>query len=281
MLEVEIITERIKNNWGIIIQEPVKQYIEAFHVLDAIGEKDNTTIDMIIVSIDSSYLFGVSSGVDWAYRNDIEERYKTEMNAIKKGHDERWAAIDYANKLLDIEEQVLNARLKLAGLSISGVTKGTLEQARKDLKKIQEEQQKLIEKEAVDRATKELEQQMQNELMVIQTQLRESLDYLGAEIQKYAFVLTETTEITAGSAAETNQNFVRVGNEIARAANVIEDSTTKLNDTNIVLNTSTLELNSSVIKLTRVMLGKEGTKAPVETQDTDQKDYAFVSMERI
>jgi TP901 family phage tail tape measure protein len=214
-------------------------------------------------------------------KKEIEERYKTEMDAIKKGHDERWAAIDYANKLLDIEEQVLNARLKLAGLSISGVTKGTLEQARKDLKKIQEEQQKLIEKEAVDRATKELEQQMQNELMVIQTQLRESLDYLGAEIQKYAFVLTETTEITAGSAAETNQNFVRVGNEIARAANVIEDSTTKLNDTNIVLNTSTLELNSSVIKLTRVMLGKEGTKAPVETQDTDQKDYAFVSMERI
>jgi TP901 family phage tail tape measure protein len=113
----------------------------------------------------------------------IEERYKGEIDAIKKAHTERWTEIDYTNRLADVEEKLVNARRKLAGLAISGVSRGTLEQAQKDLKKLQEERQKMIEQSVVDKATKQLEIQMNEELIEAQEQLASRITSLISSIE--------------------------------------------------------------------------------------------------
>jgi TP901 family phage tail tape measure protein len=113
----------------------------------------------------------------------IEERYKGEIDAIKKAHTERWTEIDYTNRLVDVEEKLVNARRRLAGLAISGVSRGTLEQAQKDLKKLQEERQKMIEQSVVDKATKQLEIQMNDDLIKAQEQLASRITSLISSIE--------------------------------------------------------------------------------------------------
>ena len=113
----------------------------------------------------------------------IEERYKGEIDAIKKANTERWTEIDYTNRLADVEEKLVNARRKLAGLAISGVSRGTLEQAQKDLKKLQEERQKMIEQSVVDKATKQLEIQMNDDLIKAQEQLASRITSLISSIE--------------------------------------------------------------------------------------------------
>jgi hypothetical protein len=79
------------------------------------------------------------------------------------------------------------------GFAISGVSRGTLEQAQKDLKKLQEERQKIIEQEMIDEATEELDRQMQQELIQVQRSLTAVLDDLILEMEDLGkiFNLTE------------------------------------------------------------------------------------------
>jgi TP901 family phage tail tape measure protein len=124
-------------------------------------------------------------GVTAAYnrqKKEIEERYKTEISAIKDGNSERWSQIDYTNKLAEAEEKIIDARRKLMGLAISGVSRGTLEQSQKELKKLQEERQKMIEQKMVDEATKQMEIDMDKELIATQQQLTSVLDSLIEEM---------------------------------------------------------------------------------------------------
>ena len=123
----------------------------------------------------------------------VEERYKTEISAIKDSHSERWSQIDFTNKLAEAEEKILEARRTLMGFAISGVSRGTLEQAQKDLKKLQEERQKIIEQEMIDEATEQLDRQMQQELIQVQRSLTAVLDDLILEMEDLGkiFNLTE------------------------------------------------------------------------------------------
>jgi hypothetical protein len=89
----------------------------------------------------------------------IEDRYKEEIDAIKTSNDEKWKAIEYTDKLIDMEEQVAASRRMLLGLSLSGASSGTLQEAQKDLQKIQKERQKIIEQQMVEEAQKELERE--------------------------------------------------------------------------------------------------------------------------
>jgi TP901 family phage tail tape measure protein len=139
-------------------------------------------------------------GVTAAYnrqKKEIEQRYKAEQDAIKTSHADRWSQIDYVNKLAEAENKIIEGRRRLAGLVLSGISRGTLEQAQKDLKKLQEERQKIIEEQMVDKATKEIEKQMDEELIAVQQELTYVLDKLIAEMEKYRNVLTETTNPNA------------------------------------------------------------------------------------
>jgi hypothetical protein len=73
----------------------------------------------------------------------VEERYKEEIDAIKSSNDEKWKAIEYGDKLIEMEEQVANSRRMLLGLSLSGASSGSLQEAQKELQKIQKERQKI------------------------------------------------------------------------------------------------------------------------------------------
>jgi hypothetical protein len=128
----------------------------------------------------------------------VEDRYKGEIDAIKDGHNERGSMIDYTNKLGEAEEKIADARRKLMGLAISGVSRGTLEQAQKDLKKLQEERQKIIEEQMIDKAQKELEQQMNDELMEIQQEMTEELRSLNEQIEALRNVFLQL-EVAGGN----------------------------------------------------------------------------------
>ena len=152
-------------------------------------------------------------GVTAAYnrqKKEIEERYKTEISAIKDGNSERWSQIDYTNKLGEAEEKIIDARRKLMGLAISGVSRGTLEQSQKELKKLQEERQKMIEQKMVDEATKQMEIDMDKELIATQQQLTSVLDSLIEEMNllRNVFLRNEAPIVEPGNLDGPSQRFV-------------------------------------------------------------------------
>jgi TP901 family phage tail tape measure protein len=132
-------------------------------------------------------------------KKEVEERYTAEINAIKKAHSEKWTEIDFTNKLAEAEEKILEARRKLMGFAISGVSRGTLEQAQKDLQKLQLERQKMIEDKAVEKAEKDLEMKMNDELIKIQQQLTSVLNDLIQEMQELSNVFLQMTEAEESS----------------------------------------------------------------------------------
>jgi TP901 family phage tail tape measure protein len=99
----------------------------------------------------------------------IEERYKTELDAIKSAHDEKWSQIDFNNKLLETEEKIIDARRQLMGLALSGAMRGEYKDAQKALENLQREREKTIETQMLDDAQKQLEQQRNDDLIKAQT----------------------------------------------------------------------------------------------------------------
>jgi TP901 family phage tail tape measure protein len=94
----------------------------------------------------------------------VEERYKEEIDAIKSSNDEKWKAIEYSDRLIDMEEEVARSRRTLLGLSLSGASSGTLQEAQKELQKIQKERQKIIEQQMVEEAQKQLEKERDDKI---------------------------------------------------------------------------------------------------------------------
>ena len=144
-------------------------------------------------------------------KKEVEERYKAEIDAIKKAHSEKWTEIDFTNKLAEAEEKILEARRKLMGFAISGVSRGTLEQAQKDLQKLQLERQKMIEDKAVQKAEKDLEMKMNDELIKIQQQLTNVLNDLIEEMEKLSNVFLRIT--TASESSGDGEEVVTPGQD--------------------------------------------------------------------
>jgi TP901 family phage tail tape measure protein len=144
-------------------------------------------------------------------KKEVEERYRAEIDAIKKAHSEKWTEIDFTNKLAEAEEKILEARRKLIGFAISGVSRGTLEQAQKDLKKLQLERQKMIEDKAVQKAEKDLEMKMNDELIKIQQQLTNVLNDLIEEMQELSNVFLRIT--TAPDSTGNGEQVVEPGED--------------------------------------------------------------------
>jgi hypothetical protein len=121
----------------------------------------------------------------------IEERYKTELDAIKSAHDEKWSEIDYNNKLLETEEKIIDARRQLMGLALSGAMRGEYKDAQKALENLQREREKVIETQMLDDAQKELEQQRNDDLIKAQTAFTTA-------IQGYTNTITGLAPIVQG-----------------------------------------------------------------------------------
>jgi TP901 family phage tail tape measure protein len=132
-------------------------------------------------------------------KKEVEERYRAEIDAIKKAHSEKWTEIDFTNKLAEAEEKILEARRKLMGFAISGVSRGTLEQAQKDLQKLQLERQKMIEDKAVQKAEKDLEMKMNDELIKVQQQLTSVLNNLIEKMESMSNIFLGMTEASESS----------------------------------------------------------------------------------
>ena len=203
-------------------------------------------------------------GVTAAYnrqKKEIEQRYKAEQDAIKTSHADRWSQIDYVNKLAEAENKIIEGRRRLAGLVLSGISRGTLEQAQKDLKKLQEERQRIIEQQMVDKATKQIEKQMDEELIAVQQELTSVLDRLIATMETYTNVLTETTDPSMPPGTSSNatgdgtsgSNYTRTVTLQARQLDATEDlvdRTEELNITSGLLKANILDLSSKTFDLT-------------------------------
>lgn len=94
----------------------------------------------------------------------INERYDSEINAIREAHSERWSELDYANKLLDLQDQIFASRQRLLGASLEGTSRSAVNAARRDLLRLQQERQRAIEEEAMKAAEKEMEARRQKAL---------------------------------------------------------------------------------------------------------------------
>jgi hypothetical protein len=116
----------------------------------------------------------------------IKARYEEEIKIIKDAHSEKYKEIQYTNELAEAEENVIRARRQLESLSISGASRGELREAQKNLEKLRQERDKIIEDEMVDQAQKELELEMQKELTTelgdLSLSIKTYTDQLGALI---------------------------------------------------------------------------------------------------
>jgi polyhydroxyalkanoate synthesis regulator phasin len=158
---------------------------DTYGMVEASIEKAMETFTQLIDAVTAAYN---------TQKKAVEERYKAEITAIKDSHSDRWSQIDFTNKLAEAEEKIVEARRALMGFAISGVSRGTLEQAQKDLKKLQEERQKIIEQQMIDEATEELDRQMQDELIEVQRSLTTVLGDLILEMEGLSDVFTLTTD---------------------------------------------------------------------------------------
>jgi TP901 family phage tail tape measure protein len=204
-------------------------------------------------------------GVTAAYarqKKQIEDRYKSEIDAIKDGHSERFATLDYTNKLAEAEQKIIEARRTLAGLAISGVSKGTLEQSQKDLKKLQQERQRIIEDKMVEKAEKELEKKMNDELVEVQKELGQILErHLSemAELRKAfldMFKVNPTPVTVADPVVEIEQKMIEV----------LDLQTASTNGNTRATQLNTIELR----KLRIAMTGKGPTTTTVNQKPPDR-----------
>lgn len=181
-------------------------------------------------------------GVTAAYnrqKKEIESRYKTEIDAIQKGNSERWSQIDFTNKLVEAEEKVVEGRRKLMGLALSGVSRGTFEQAQKDLKKLQEERQRIVEERAVEESKRKMEIDLEMELIKVQKELTGVLDTLIGTMDGLRNVITQNTDAIQPDviipefkfdpgATQTMDNLTFSNNELLRVQNKLVKATIDL-----------------------------------------------------
>ena len=184
----------------------------------------------------------------------IEDRFKGEIDAIKEGHNERWSVIDYTNKLAEAEDRVAEARRRLMGFAISGVSRGTLEQAQKDLRKLQEERQKIIEQQGIDKAQKELEQEMNDDLIKAQKSFTDEISKAVDELGKYQGVLLRIIAPRVPTDKEEDQDnldiFDGTGGSNYTFVAITEQSIdiqNKLLDSNVKLKTSLDEVRDAIL----------------------------------
>lgn len=141
----------------------------------------------------------------------IEDLHKEEMNLIKKQFDEKWKAIDYENKILELQEKVTLARNKLAAALYGGDVVGEKD-ARKALKEAREARQKEIEKEILDRIQKQEEMERDKRIEDIQVDIKKYsqetaesfktfLDKFEGDVLKVEVTNPEETGPAGGSTA--------------------------------------------------------------------------------
>lgn len=133
----------------------------------------------------------------------IEDRYKEEIDAIKTSNNEKWKAIEYTDKLIDMEEQMAASRRMLLGLSLSGASSGTLQEAQKDLQKIQKERQKIIEQQMVEEAQKQLEKARDEKIEQLGERQISATDALTKAIE-YLTLKIEQRTTTGGQQTDPN-----------------------------------------------------------------------------
>ena len=108
-------------------------------------------------------------------KKEIEDRYKTEIDEIKKAHDDKWSEIDYNEKLLKSEEDIIAARRQLLGLAVSGSSRGEYQDAQKALEKLQREREKIIETQMLEEAQAKLELDMDKDLIAAQKDFTDAI----------------------------------------------------------------------------------------------------------
>jgi hypothetical protein len=145
-----------------------------------IVERAMSTLNELVNAVTASYN---------RQKRAIEERYSAEINALKEAHSERWRAIEFTDRLAEAENKILTARRKLMGLAISGASRGSMEDAEKDLKKLQQERQKIIEDEMARKAEKELEGKMNDKLIEVQKELASVITDFTSQLAGYQTIL--------------------------------------------------------------------------------------------
>jgi TP901 family phage tail tape measure protein len=211
----------------------------------------------------------------------IEDRYKGEIDAIKQSHSDRWSVIDYTDRLGEAEDKILQARRRLMGMAISGVSKGVLDQTEKDLKKLQQERQKIIEEQMVKKAEEELKKEMDDKLLEVQTELAEVLTQFSDELEKYQNVLLQVLEgevipdtPLTGTNLDPEIEDPDLGLKSIEAMEGVIDSNIK------VVRSQDL-LRGNLMQLTDAILTQERTFSSSDTFGGNGTETAFLGMGKL
>jgi TP901 family phage tail tape measure protein len=167
----------------------------------------------------------------------IEERYKTELDAMKSAHDEKWSQIDYNNKLLETEEKIIDARRQLMGLALSGAMRGEYKDAQKALENLQREREKTIETQMLDDAQKQLEQQRNDDLIKAQTEFTKAIEGYTNTIEGLAPLL-----VPGSQARVTPENIAIKFDSTKQSLDILTSTLDQLNMDSILQNQKTGEL---------------------------------------
>jgi TP901 family phage tail tape measure protein len=123
----------------------------------------------------------------------IEETYKAEIEAIKKGNDEKWKAIEYNDRIAETEENIAKSRRELLGLGLSMASSGMVADAQKNLEKLKKERQKMIQQQMVEAAQQQLEmerdqamQELGEEQLIAMSTLTDSILLLNRTMEEAA-----------------------------------------------------------------------------------------------
>jgi hypothetical protein len=201
-------------------------------IADASQNDVNTGINKMIESI--TQLVDIQTAAYNRQKKMVEERYKEEIDAVKKANDEKWKQLDYNNKLVESEEQIINARRQLMGLALSGASRGEYQDAQKALEKLQQEREKTIESEIIDEAQKELEKQRDEELIAAQRTFTDAIK----EYTDQLVMLSTIGERPDGTPIYAEQSVIDVTTLLTQAQ--VQTVEQLLN-----LDTSTIELTST------------------------------------
>jgi hypothetical protein len=154
----------------------------------------------------------------------IEDASKAEIDAAKESFNDRWAALEYTNKLAEAEEQIFEVRRRVAALAISAGASGQFAETQKELKKLEEERRKMIEQQGLEEVQKELEAQRDEAIANAQqtmttaieeytAQLVEVLPQLTDKLEELIVALDDNTEETVVNTdvVNTNRGTIRNG----------------------------------------------------------------------
>lgn len=204
-------TEQIFDNFNAQLKVENDNLLKFGEVVNGVFVPNPDRLDEAKLAIDGyqDYILEYTKFLNDEYekqKKDIEDRYKTEVDAIKSANDEKWKEIEYNTELMDIQDKLIEAKRKISALTLDTTSGVDLKQAQKDLQSLKQERQKAIEQNILDQIDKELQVKRDEDLLAAQTSLIKNTGDLNTSINTLGTAITSLTLALNDNTGATEEN---------------------------------------------------------------------------